>query len=143
MKIIGSITLLALQSMQQASAFSIVPSIPSLNVHSSARTSLFAQENNDDGDISQSINSVSRRDAAFQMVATTTAAIVSMSSSAYAEGEGGRLIEFTVNNLDGEEGKTGSFVVQTRPEWAPIGAERFEVRSLRGKDRGFYMSLPF
>ena len=27
----------------------------------------------------------------------------------------GKLIEFTVNNLDGEEGKTGTFVIKTRP----------------------------
>jgi cyclophilin family peptidyl-prolyl cis-trans isomerase len=41
------------------------------------------------------------------------------------DGLGGKMIEFTVENLGGEEGKTGSFVVQTRPDWAPIGEERF------------------
>jgi hypothetical protein len=40
----------------------------------------------------------------------------------------GRLIEFEVANLDGVEGETGKFVIQTRPSWAPIGAKRFEVR---------------
>ena len=39
----------------------------------------------------------------------------------------GSLIEFTVENLDGESGTTGSFTVLTRPEWAPKGAERFET----------------
>jgi len=38
----------------------------------------------------------------------------------------GRLIEFEVANLDGVEGQTGKFVIQTRPSWAPIGAKRFE-----------------
>ena len=39
---------------------------------------------------------------------------------------GGKLIEFTVNNLDGDEESTGSFVVKTRPDWAPLGAEQSE-----------------
>ncbi|EJK50800.1 hypothetical protein THAOC_30098 [Thalassiosira oceanica] len=43
-----------------------------------------------------------------------------------ADGEG-RLIEFTVENLDGEPGKKGTFIVLTRPDWAPIGAERVET----------------
>ena len=40
--------------------------------------------------------------------------------------EEGRLIEFGVANLGGEEGRTGKFVVRTRPGWAPLGAGRLE-----------------
>lgn len=39
----------------------------------------------------------------------------------------GRIVEFTVNNLNGQEGKTGSFQIQMAPEWAPKGVARFEV----------------
>ena len=42
------------------------------------------------------------------------------------EEEVGRLIEFGVANLGGEEGRTGKFVVRTRPGWAPLGAGRLE-----------------
>ncbi|EJK50801.1 hypothetical protein THAOC_30099 [Thalassiosira oceanica] len=48
-----------------------------------------------------------------------------------ADGEG-RLIEFTVENLNGEPGKKGTFIVLTRPDWAPIGAERVETLSQFG-----------
>ncbi|KAL7550567.1 hypothetical protein ACHAWF_017273 [Thalassiosira exigua] len=79
----------------------------------------------DDGD------ALSRRDAAFRMATMTASAVGATSfspSDAVAEEDGGgRLIEFTVENLDGEPGSTGSFVVKTRPEWAPLGAERFEA----------------
>lgn len=133
MKTIGTVTLLAIQAMQ-ASAFSGVPSFhSSVGIHSSAARSasqapLFASTS-DDADANDVL---SRRDATIK-IATTTAAmagVTSLSSPSNANAEeegGGKLLEFTVNNLDGEEGKTGSFVVRTRPDWAPIGAERFEA----------------
>ena len=57
---------------------------------------------------------ISRRDA----LQTATAAAAFMATSTLpvnTDDGGGKLIEFTVN--------------KTRPEWAPIGAERFEVSS--------------
>lgn len=126
------ITLLALQGTI-AFAFSGVPSfrgsVASGIIHSSAATvgaekiPLFATTTD--------IDNNGRRDFTSKMIATTVAVAASLSpfkADAETEGEGGgRLIEFTVNNLDGVEGSTGSFVVQTRPEWAPLGAERFEA----------------
>ena len=46
-----------------------------------------------------------------------------------AEDAAGRVVTFNVNNLNGEEGKTGTFKIQVINEWAPRGAARFEVRS--------------
>lgn len=147
MKTIGTIALLALQSMQ-ATAFTGVPShLPSVSagVHSSAARSsaaqspLFASETDGNND------SLSRRDATFKMVATTAAIAGITTSKANAEEEGGgKLIEFTVNNLDGEEGATGSFVIKTRPEWAPIGAERFTTLAENGffDECRIFRSLP-
>lgn len=45
------------------------------------------------------------------------------------EKDKGRMILFEVENLDGStrNGITGHFTVQTRPDWAPIGVERFET----------------
>jgi hypothetical protein len=39
----------------------------------------------------------------------------------------GRIVEVTVANINGELGKTGTFKIQLRPEWAPRGVARFEV----------------
>ncbi|KAL7538786.1 hypothetical protein ACHAXR_009554 [Thalassiosira sp. AJA248-18] len=138
MKTIGTVALLAVQAMQ-VSAFSGVPSVrPALGVHSSAARSaahapLFASS---DDAVDNNNDALSRRDAAFKMVATTVAVtgMTSISPSLVnAEGEdGGKLIEFTVTNLGGEEGSTGTFTVQTRPEWAPLGAERFETLAGNG-----------
>ena len=36
----------------------------------------------------------------------------------------GRLIQFSISNLDG--GKEGTILIQTRPSWAPLGVQRFE-----------------
>ncbi|KAL3765679.1 hypothetical protein ACHAW5_006359 [Stephanodiscus triporus] len=131
------ITLLALQGMQ-AFAFSGVPSFrgpvasgvrPSAAlVNAAAKTPLFATTTSTD----DYNDGPSRRDATFKIITAAVAVAGSLSSpskaNADSEGEGGgRTIEFTVNNLDGVEGATGSFVVRTRPDWAPIGAERFEA----------------
>lgn len=117
-----TITLLALQAMQTA-AFSGVSSslhipVSRNSLSTSPITSLFACVDND---------ALSRRDATFKIV-SAAATIASIPSLVNAEEDtGGKLIEFTVQNLGGEEGKTGSFVVKTHPEWAPIGVERFET----------------
>jgi len=42
------------------------------------------------------------------------------------EGEEGRLVLFEVSYLDGVVGRSGSFILRTRPSWAPIGVARFE-----------------
>ena len=43
-----------------------------------------------------------------------------------AEEEEGRLIEFKVENIGGEEGQSGRIVIKTHPSWAPNGVTRFE-----------------
>ena len=117
-----TITLLALQAMQTA-AFSGVSSslhipVSRNSLSTSPITSLLACVDND---------ALSRRDATFKIV-SAVATIASIPSLVNAEEDtGGKLIEFTVQNLGGEEGKTGSFVVKTHPEWAPIGVDRFET----------------
>ena len=71
---------------------------------------------------------LSRRDAnsKFAMLASAFATTFNGIDAAVAEdaSDGGRLIEFEVSNLDG--GGSGKFVIKTRPDWAPKGAQRFE-----------------
>ena len=116
------ITLLAIQGIHQTFAFT-TGGIPRALVVKT--TTQFASTTTTSDD------ELTRRDATFKMIAAaTTVAVtgsISSPSQANAEEGGGRMIEFTVNNLDGEEGKTGTFTVQTRPDWAPLGAERFET----------------
>ena len=38
-----------------------------------------------------------------------------------------RLFAFEVGNLDGNANETGTIYIQTRPDWAPIGVDRFHV----------------
>ena len=106
MKLIALLTIQALA----ASAFTSVPSPVSrsaLKHHRSTASQLFAATGETDG-------SISRREA---LQVASAAAVLAGTNVANADDEaaGGKLIEFTVNNLDGEEGKTGTFVVKTRP----------------------------
>ena len=104
MKLIGTLALLAIQAFA-ASAFTSAP-IPVTRSSSTAASQLFATSGENE--------SISRRDLGLQVA--SAAAVLATSNVANAdEGVGGKLVEFTVNNLDGEEGKTGTFVVKTRP----------------------------
>lgn len=42
----------------------------------------------------------------------------------------GPVVEFVLDNIDGEEGKSGTVKIQLYPEWAPRGVDRFVVRSI-------------
>jgi len=116
------ITLLAIQGIHQTFAFT-TGGIPRAVVVVKTITQFASTTTTNDDELQ-----LTRRDAFKMIVATTVAVTGSISpSQANADEGGGRMIEFTVNNLDGEEGKTGTFTVQTRPDWAPLGAERFET----------------
>lgn len=61
----------------------------------------------------------------------TTASIMFNSESALADDndsvqkqDGGRLIEFIVENLNGQPGNSGRIVIKTHPDWAPNGVKR-------------------
>merc|ERR1712166_1262531 len=64
------------------------------------------------------------------------ALLLGLSISAVVEADSSWLAEFTVNL---SPGKLGTFVVQVHPEWAPLGAARFEELV----DAGFFQGARF
>eukprot|EP00565_Helicotheca_tamesis_P005376 CAMPEP_0185734892 /NCGR_PEP_ID=MMETSP1171-20130828/23750_1 /TAXON_ID=374046 /ORGANISM="Helicotheca tamensis, Strain CCMP826" /LENGTH=269 /DNA_ID=CAMNT_0028405021 /DNA_START=56 /DNA_END=865 /DNA_ORIENTATION=+ len=90
-----------------------------------SKVSLYSSSNNNNHE--EKSFETSRREAVATSAALSAAALVGATPlSSLADDEEGRLIEFEVANLDGEEGKTGTFVIRTKPSWAPKGAKRFE-----------------
>ena len=65
---------------------------------------------------------------AYSPVGASAALVGGDSETKSGKAGGSRIVTFNVSNLDGEDGKTDTFVIRTRPDWAPIGAKRFEVR---------------
>jgi hypothetical protein len=55
--------------------------------------------------------------------------------------EEGSIVELQVANLDGVEGRTGTIKIQLRPDWAPRGVQRFEVRE--EKDLTVYVAIVY
>ena len=115
--------ILALNAIQ---AFSFSTNQSPLAVTSRQGVALYAT-NNDTHE-----NHITSRRQALKTTITTAAAVTIASPFISNADDTGKLIEFTVNNLDGNEGSTGTFVVKTHPEWAPIGAERFETLAETG-----------
>lgn len=55
--------------------------------------------------------------------------------------EEGSIVELQVANLDGVEGRTGTIMIQLRPDWAPRGVQRFEVSE--EKDLTMYVAIVY
>jgi len=74
-------------------------------------------------------STISRRNLGVQvksLISATTLSLLATTTPATAEETAGRKVELVVSNLEGIEGNTGRIVIQTRPEWAPNGVNRFE-----------------
>lgn len=134
-----SIAIIVALNAIQAFAFSSHPSSLALNRPTHSRRGPLFANNEDHETPNNHVPFSSRRHAALQISAAAAAVLAgSYPSGAIAQdADTGKLIEFTVNNLDGNEGSTGTFVVKTHPEWAPIGVERFEVCPLESFSKSF------
>jgi peptidyl-prolyl cis-trans isomerase A (cyclophilin A) len=78
------------------------------------------------------------------VLATSAAALVStiFVDQAFAEGESGKIVQFTIKNLD--DGSSGIVKIQLRPDLAPKGAARFEELTSTGFWNGcrFFRVIP-
>mmetsp|Transcript_10255 Transcript_10255/g.24629 ORF Transcript_10255/g.24629 Transcript_10255/m.24629 type:complete len:291 (+) Transcript_10255:169-1041(+) len=101
-------------------------------------TELFTQKNDESKNSSDGLDRREFFGSKLMAIPAVSAALLASFSSPFAvkafaedtaEG-GGRLIEFEVTGLDG--GGSGKFIVKTRPDWAPIGVERFETLTQNG-----------
>jgi hypothetical protein len=54
-------------------------------------------------------------------------AVVDNASDLVLSDNGSRTFEFVLTTLEGLEGKSGTVVIKTMPEWAPLGAKQFHV----------------
>eukprot|EP00551_Chaetoceros_affinis_P002522 CAMPEP_0203659302 /NCGR_PEP_ID=MMETSP0088-20131115/51466_1 /ASSEMBLY_ACC=CAM_ASM_001087 /TAXON_ID=426623 /ORGANISM="Chaetoceros affinis, Strain CCMP159" /LENGTH=270 /DNA_ID=CAMNT_0050521287 /DNA_START=268 /DNA_END=1080 /DNA_ORIENTATION=- len=140
-----------------ASLLLLFPSIGAFTVLSNGRetrasTFLSAEESGDNSNHNDEkesqISTTSRRDVLKSSYTAAAAAVAfnldSQPVFAEEEGSGGKLIEFNVENLGGEPGNTGRFVVKTNPDWAPNGVKRFEKLTEVGfwNDERIFRVLP-
>jgi hypothetical protein len=65
--------------------------------------------------------------AAVVVIVVVVASCVTATRRKAAVSTASRLFEFKVGNLDGDASQVGTFFIRTRPEWAPLGVDRFHV----------------
>lgn len=87
---------------------------------------LKGHENNDTNESSRRDWMAKSSGAAILTSSTLLNPFLSNDHSIASAADEGKLIEFQVDNLNGVAGKTGKFVVKTRPDWAPLGVAQFE-----------------
>merc|ERR1712216_624782 len=62
-----------------------------------------------------------------KMARIVAAVLVLLALAAVQADDKPYFVKFEVDNLDGESGKTGSFVMEVHPDWAPLGAARMKT----------------